>query len=133
MRLQYRKKLMRIKSRGIRLNLAANYLIFHRYSFIKAGQEKLDILAHLSTVEHTYIKILGKKAMSSPRNSVYTAEAARRAGISKATLLRWLKDGKIPEVARDVRGWRVFNEEEVIRIREYANTITPPGPNEGRN
>ncbi len=62
------------------------------------------------------------------RDRVYTAEAAKQAGISKATLLRWLKDGKVPEVARDVRGWRVFTEEEVEQIREYANTISPPNP-----
>jgi len=57
---------------------------------------------------------------------IYTAEAAKRAGISKATLLRWLKEGKVPEVARDVRGWRVFTGREVERIRKYANKITPP-------
>ena len=64
--------------------------------------------------------------MTPPKNRLYTAEAAKQAGISKATLLRWLKYGKIPETARDVRGWRVFTEEEVERIREYANKIFPP-------
>ena len=64
--------------------------------------------------------------MSQPEDRVYTAEAAKQAGISKATLLRWLKDGKIPEVARDVRGWRVFTEEEVEYLRDFANKITPP-------
>ncbi len=69
--------------------------------------------------------------MSPPEDRIYTAEAAKIAGISKATLLRWLKEGKIPEAARDIRGWRVFTEEEVERIREYANTITPPEPGKG--
>jgi predicted site-specific integrase-resolvase len=64
--------------------------------------------------------------MTPPKNRLYTAEAAKQAGISKATLLRWLKERKVPEVARDVRGWRVFTEEEVDKIREYANTINPP-------
>ncbi len=64
--------------------------------------------------------------MPPPEDRIYTAEAAKKAGISKATLLRWLKDGKIPEVARDVRGWRVFTEKEVENIREYANKIIPP-------
>jgi predicted site-specific integrase-resolvase len=64
--------------------------------------------------------------MTPPKDRLYTAEAAKKAGISKATLLRWLKEGKVREVARDVRGWRVFNEEEVERIKEYANKITPP-------
>jgi predicted site-specific integrase-resolvase len=64
--------------------------------------------------------------MSPPEDRVYTAEAAKQAGISKATLLRWLKEGKVPEVARDVRGWRVFTEKEVELIKRYANTIHPP-------
>jgi len=64
--------------------------------------------------------------MTPPKNRLYTAEAAKQAGISKATLLRWLKEGKMPETARDVRGWRVFTEEEVDKIRKYANTISPP-------
>ena len=64
--------------------------------------------------------------MAPPEDRIYTAEAAKKAGISKATLLRWLKDGKIPEVARDVRGWRVFTVKDVEKIRKYANQITPP-------
>lgn len=66
--------------------------------------------------------------MALPENRVYTAKAAKKAGISKATLLRWLKEGKVPEVARDVRGWRVFTEKEVEQIKKYANTINPPNP-----
>lgn len=67
--------------------------------------------------------------MTPPENRIYTAEAAKRAGISKATLLRWLKQGKVPEVARDIRGWRVFSEDEVESIKEYANKIVPPNVN----
>jgi len=53
-------------------------------------------------------------------------EVAGLAGISKNTLLRWLKAGKVPEVARDRNGWRVFSEEDVARVRAYAGKITPP-------
>jgi len=63
-----------------------------------------------------------------PSNRIYAEQAAKMAGISKATLLRWLREGKIPEVARDVRGWRVFSEEEVSEIRDFANKIIPPNP-----
>jgi len=66
--------------------------------------------------------------MPNPKNMFYTSEAAKIAGISKATLLRWLKEGKIPESARDIRGWRVFTQNEVNHIKEYANTIIPPYP-----
>jgi len=53
-------------------------------------------------------------------------EAARIAGVSKNTLLRWLRQGKVPEVARDRNGWRVFSAEDVERICAYARRITPP-------
>jgi predicted site-specific integrase-resolvase len=67
--------------------------------------------------------------MSPPKNRINTAKAAKIAGISKPTLLRWLREGKIPEVSRDVRGWRVFTREEVARIKDYANAILPPSEN----
>jgi predicted site-specific integrase-resolvase len=53
-------------------------------------------------------------------------EVAKLAGISKNTLLRWLKAGRVPEVARDRNGWRIFSEEDVARIRAHAGIITPP-------
>jgi hypothetical protein len=38
-----------------------------------------------------------------------------------------VEDRKIPEVARDVHGWRVFSEEEAHNSREHKNMIIPPG------
>lgn len=53
-----------------------------------------------------------------------TNEALRIIGISKATWFRWLKEKKIEDVAhKDIRGWRLFTEEDIQRIRKYANTI----------
>jgi hypothetical protein len=54
-------------------------------------------------------------------------EAARAAGISKNTLLRWLRQGKVPEVARDRNGWRIFSPRDVAAITAYARKTTPPG------
>lgn len=48
-----------------------------------------------------------------------TAAAARKIGVSKATLLRWFKQGKIAEVGRDRNGWRVFTATDVARIRKH--------------
>lgn len=45
--------------------------------------------------------------------SYSTAEIADRVGIHRDTLLRWLRDGRIPEPARDSRGWRVFAESDL--------------------
>ena len=50
-----------------------------------------------------------------------TVEAAMAAGISKATLLRWLRNGDVPEPKRDRRGWRIFSEIEVNEIRTWAH------------
>ena len=52
------------------------------------------------------------------------SEALKKAGISKATWHRWINKEKIPDVKRrDVRGWRLFTEEDIQRIREFANLV----------
>ena len=50
---------------------------------------------------------------------VSTAEAARRIGVSKNTLLRWLEGGLIEDVARDWRGWRVWSDQDIERARTF--------------
>lgn len=47
-----------------------------------------------------------------------TQQAARALGVSKTTLLRWIKDRKITDVKRDRNKWRVFTAEDIRRIRE---------------
>ncbi len=47
-----------------------------------------------------------------------TLQAARELGVGKATLLRWIKDGKITDVKRDRNNWRVFTLEDLRRIRD---------------
>lgn len=46
-----------------------------------------------------------------------TAEAARRLGVSKPTLLRWFAQKRIGEVRRDRNNWRVFTDRDLERIR----------------
>ncbi len=53
-------------------------------------------------------------------------EAARVAGISKNTLLRWLRRGKVPEVARDRNGWRIFSPRDIETITAFARKTTLP-------
>ena len=78
----------------------------------------------------TYLELY--QAMGSPMSVVIdekkyyrTLEFCRKAHISRSTLLRWLKEGRIGEPIRDRRGWRIFSEEhlkiinaEVGRTRE---------------
>ena len=64
-----------------------------------------------------------------------TSEACRMVGISRTTLLRWLRQGnlKLPEY-RDRRRWRLFTEDDVDRLNLEANRISAIGqlrPEEG--
>jgi len=53
-----------------------------------------------------------------------TSEALKRAGIGKSTFLRWVKAGIIGDVRHaDRRGWRLFTEEDISRIKAEAGRI----------
>jgi len=62
--------------------------------------------------------------MPTPVNgeTYYSAqEAALAAGISKPTLLRWIKAKRVNDSAkRNRNGWRLFAETEVQAIRKLA-------------
>lgn len=48
-------------------------------------------------------------------------EAAEAVGISKPTLLRWIKQRVVKDSARrDRNGWRIFSEKEVDALRKIA-------------
>jgi DNA-binding transcriptional MerR regulator len=51
-----------------------------------------------------------------------TSKVAKLLGIDKATLLRWLRSGKIPEPRRLTNGGvnaRVWSDQDVERARKY--------------
>ena len=51
-----------------------------------------------------------------------TAEVCEMAGISKNTYLRWVRDGIFMDVVqRDRRGWRLFTEEDLSRLKAESN------------
>jgi len=53
-----------------------------------------------------------------------TGEVCQMVGISKNTLFRWLKEGIFSEAEhRDRRGWRLFTEDEIYRLKAEANQI----------
>jgi len=53
-----------------------------------------------------------------------TAEVCRMVGISKNTLFRWLTKIIFCEVERrDSRGWRLFTEEEVEKLKEEVSRV----------
>jgi DNA (cytosine-5)-methyltransferase 1 len=47
-----------------------------------------------------------------------TAAAAKELGVSKATLLRWIRGEKTADVGRDRHNWRVFTAADIRRIRK---------------
>lgn len=51
-----------------------------------------------------------------------TEQAAEAAGISKSTLLRWIKHGVVPEVRRDRNNWRVFTRKDIQLIKKVASS-----------
>ena len=50
-------------------------------------------------------------------------EAAAMVGVHRRTLYRWFREGKIPDVARDRRGWRIFADEDVERLQCFAEQV----------
>ncbi len=48
-----------------------------------------------------------------------TVEAANCIGVSKNTLLRWLDEELIDDVQRDWRGWRVWMQRDIERIKAF--------------
>jgi len=55
-----------------------------------------------------------------------TREAAERVGVSRNTLLRWFREGRVADVRRDRNGWRFFTPEDIGRIRAYVERQSPP-------
>ena len=48
-----------------------------------------------------------------------TGEAAERIGVCKNTLLRWISEGLIPDVERDWRGWRIWSDGDVAKVKAF--------------
>jgi hypothetical protein len=59
----------------------------------------------------------------------HTSEACSIAGISKNTFLRWVANNTFAEVQyRDGRGWRMFDESELARLKNEVskrNSVNP--------
>ena len=52
-----------------------------------------------------------------------TSEACEKSGISRATLYRWLKAGILKKYCKDRRGWRLFTQEDIDKIRAESRKI----------
>ena len=52
-----------------------------------------------------------------------TSEICAKAGISRATLFRWLKMGFVEKHYKDYRGWRLYTTEDLEKLRSEASRI----------
>jgi predicted site-specific integrase-resolvase len=61
-----------------------------------------------------------------------TQDVCEMAGISKSTLLRWLRSGVVKRTClRDRRGWRLYSKEDIDRIASVANQVSPEADRNG--
>ena len=61
------------------------------------------------------------------KNQTYfrTTEACQMVGVSRSTLMRWLKSGILKDAStRDRRGWRLFSVTDIKRIEAEATRMS---------
>ena len=52
-----------------------------------------------------------------------TAETCQKTSISRATLYRWLRQGLLEELRKDRKGWRLFTEEDLNKLKAETERI----------
>jgi len=50
-------------------------------------------------------------------------DIAERIGVTPKTIVRWEKAKKISRAKRDWRGWRVYDKDDLKRLRAFKETI----------
>ena len=89
------------------------------------GFDSLMIVSILTTV----VACLGAKMAQNKnkKKGFTTREICKRFEISKATLFRWEKEGRITDVWRDWRNWRLYSEQNVQEIRKAMTASRSAG------
>jgi excisionase family DNA binding protein len=85
---------------------------------VETGHNRRNILL-LPIAARLYLNILtpdGSLGVAAAK-TWNTAEAAKRLGVHRSTLLRWFAQGRISEVRRDRNNWRVFTAQDLERIK----------------
>ncbi len=74
------------------------------------------------------IKVEGMSTEINGQMYYRTSEVCKEVGISRATLFRWIKAGIIEDVMpRDRKGWRLFTEDDINRIKSEATRVSRGG------
>jgi DNA-binding transcriptional MerR regulator len=50
-------------------------------------------------------------------------DVAARIGVTPKTIIRWEKSGKVVRPKRDWRGWRVYEKNDLKRLKQFKETI----------
>jgi len=58
--------------------------------------------------------------------ALFIKEAAKAVGVSPATLKRWFRSAKVGDVARDRNSYRIFEPEDIERLKAFANQRYEP-------
>jgi len=85
-----------------------------------------DAETMLCCIRYTHLYLRCKDMPVSINGKIYyrTVEVCRMVGISRNTLLRWLKGGTFGEPEyRDWRGWRLITEGQVARMKAKTEQI----------
>jgi len=93
----------------------------HNASYIG---DNFYVLIDSSRLKILYLKEIWIVPLEIDGQTYYrTSEAFAKMGISRATLFRWLKIGVIERHCGDRRGWRIFAEEDLSKIRAEVSRI----------
>ena len=64
------------------------------------------------------------------KNHYYTTkDVLKKVRITRPTLYKRLREGKIPETVRDRNDFRLFTDEDIRRILAYKNRLKQPKHN----
>ena len=50
-------------------------------------------------------------------------EVADRIGVTTKTIVRWEKSKKVSQAKRDWRGWRIYDKNDLKRLKDFKETI----------
>lgn len=50
-------------------------------------------------------------------------DVAERIGVTPKTIVRWEKAGKVARSKRDWRGWRIYDKNDLKRLKAFKETI----------
>ncbi|MDP2923075.1 MAG: MerR family transcriptional regulator [Candidatus Omnitrophota bacterium] len=60
-------------------------------------------------------------------------DVADRIGVTPKTIIRWEKAKKVSRSKRDWRGWRVYDKNDLKKLRDFKETIIYEEDGDGKN